>query len=536
MFDNIASFDIGTSSVKLIKVKRGLKKFELLSAVIEIVDIELFNNDYIAAVENALRNILEKENLEDFKIVTSVSLEHVLLRNITFPFNDITKVTNAIPFEAEESIPYPIDMVTLDFQTIPSGTGNTEKRSVILAALNKEYLTNLIDIFNKFGLHPVFAGLESNSMLRCYEYFNSVNDETILQIDLGSRKTVVNIVKDSSLLYTRGISSGIYILIEKIAGILDIPLNEAQVIIESLDLDLSSFESNLKGDNYKNLSITKPKLKSIFNEANELIKNIIDEITFTIKASGEYTDYSRFSRIIITGGGANIRGVSKIIGDESALPVVFMPFLNEYPDSNIRSRFSVCLGNLLVYMNNRSTSINFLKGDFTPGAGTESLKMFYLPLFFVTLTLFFIIINFTSTIYYVVKSDNYTDNIMQQKYKRYFNTQTIPKDMIKEATNILTKEKKELSVLKEMLGDQSRFLPSLNLIIKNFSGAEGFDIKKINYDGKSMILEGETKKSGDLEEFKKNLLNSGVFENVTVNIRDTNSSRSLFTITIKKKI
>lgn len=534
MFDNIASLDIGSSSIKLIKVKRGLKKFELISAVIENLDLELYKNDFNTAVENALRNILEKENLSDFKIVTSISLDRVLLRNLTFPFTDLNKIANVIPFEAEENIPYPIDMMALDFQTIPAES--SDSRTVILAALNKEFLTGIIEVLNRFDLHPVFAGIESNSMLRCYEYFNSVNDETILQIDLGSSKTVVNIVKDSSLLYTRGISAGIGILIEKVSEILDITLNEAQIVIESLDLDIGSFDANLKVDNYKNLDITKPKLKSIFNEANTLIKNILDEITFTIKASGGYTDYSSFSRIIITGGGSNIRGVSKIIGDESGLPVVFMPFLNEYPDANIRSRFTVCLGNLLVYMNNRSGSINFLKGDFTPGAGADSLKMYYLPLLFAALTVFFIIINFSSTIYYVVKSNNYTDNIMQQKYRRYYNTQTIPKDMIKEATNLLTKEKKELAVLKEMLGDQSRFLPSLNLVIKNFSGAEGFDVKKINYDGKSMVLEGETKKSSDLEEFKKNLLNSGVFENVTVNIRDTSSSRSLFTITIKKKI
>ncbi len=534
MFDNIASIDIGTSSIKLIKAKRGFKKFEIISTVIEIIDLDLLITDYKSAVEKALHNIIEKENLSEFKIVTSISTDRILLRNITFPFNDITKITNAIPFEAEECIPYPIDMVTIDFQTLP--LEETESRSVILAAINKDYLKDIIDIFNQSGLHPVFSGIESNSMLRCYEYFNSVNDETILQIDIGSSKTVVNIVKDSSLLYTRGISSGIGILIEKVSGILNISLNDAQKVLESLDLDLASIESNTRIDNFKNLNISKPKLKLIFNEANDLISNIIDEITFTLKASGEYTDYSRFSRIIITGGGSNMKGVSRIIGDKSGLPVVFMPFLNGYPDADIRSRFSVCLGNLLVYMNNSSTSINFLKGDFTPDTGPGSLKKFYLPLFFLSLTVIFLIINFSSTVYFVVKNNNYTEKIIEQKFKSYFNSQSIPKDPLKEAANILANEKKELLVLKELLGEQSLFLPALNLIIKNFSGAEGFDIKKINYDGKSMVLEGETKKSGDLEDLKKNLLNSGEFESVSINIRDTSSSRSLFTITIKQKI
>ncbi len=534
MFDNIASIDIGTSSIKLIKVKRGFKKFEMISTAIEFIDTDMYSKDYISAVESALHNIFEKEDLSDFKIVTSLPVDRLLLRNIRFPFNDIKKIREVLPYEAEESIPYPVDMVSIDFQTITDDDSGS--RSVIFAAVNNDFLRNIIDIFNKFGLHPVYAGIESNSLLKCYEYFNSVNDETIIQIDLGNRKTVVNVVKNNRLMYTRAVSSGMGKLVEKISDILNIPLSSAQKIMESLDLDISSYELNLKSDNYKNLSISKQKLKSIYLEANDLISVILNEIAFTIKASGEYSDYSNFGRIIITGGGANIKGVSKIIQDTSGIPVVFMPFLNGYLDVNIRSRFSVCLGNLLVYMNNLSSSINFLKGDFIPDSGNNIIKKYYLAIFFASLSAFFLLINILNMVFFVIKSNNYTDSILQQKYKKYFNTQTVSKDPVKDATSILLKEKKELSVLKEMLGEETLFLPLLNLVIKNFSGAEGFDIKKINYDGKSMVIDGETRKTSDLEEFKKSLLNSGEFESITINIRDTSNSRSLFTMSIKQKI
>jgi type IV pilus assembly protein PilM len=534
LFDNIASIDIGATSIKLIKARRGFKKFEIISSCLEFIDPDLIILDYTAAIENALHAILEKENLDDFKIVMSIPADRLLLRNITFPFSDLNKISIAIPFEAEENIPYPIDMVTMDFQIIPDE--ESETRSVILAAVNKDYLTSLLEVFNKFNLNPVFCGIESNSLLRCYEYFNSVNNETVLQVDIGYTKTVVNLVKNSELMYTRGISFGMGILIEKIAEIFSITLSEAEKIFISLDLDLVSLDSNLKNENYKQLNITKPKLKIIFNEAEKLVSDILDSIAFTIKASGEHTDYSIFSRIIITGGGSNIKGISRVLGDESGLPVVFMPFLNGYNDINLKSRFSVCLGNLLVYMNNRTTSINFLKGDFTPVSAHGALNRFYLPVVFAALSVFFLIINFSNTVYFVVKSNNYTETVMQQKFKRYFNTQIIPKDPIKEAMSILVNEKKEYSVLNEMLGDQNRFIPVLDLVVKNFNDAEGFDVKKITYDGKNMTIEGETRLSGDLEELKKNLLSTDKFESVTVNIRDTSSNRSLFTLTIKQKI
>ena len=534
MFDNIASIDIGSSSIKLIKAKRGFKKFEIISVVDEAIDLDASNSNYIAALDTSINNILERENLTGFNTIISIPTDYVILRNITFPFNDIKQITNAVPFEAEDSIPYPIDMVEFDFQTIPTEDAN--KSDVILAAVKKDFVDEITKNFMKHELTLTFAGLESNALLRCYEYFNSVNEETILEVDIGKNKTLVNIVRNTSIIYTRGISIGIGNIIEKTAKILNVSLNRAQSIIESLDIDLSSFELNLKKDNFKNLSLSKNKLKQIFQEAEQIVKEIVSEITFTIKASRDYSSYSQFSRIIITGGGSNIKGLSKIISDESGLPVVFMPFLEEYIDPNIRSRFSICFGNILVYMNNRRESINFLKNEQTSQLDIGLIKKYSLPIFFVSLTILFLIIYIITTIFFVVRSNNYTDGILKVKFEKYFNQKSNTTDPLQEAKEILKKEKKDLSLLTDMLGAKNLFMPAINLIISQFNGAEGFYVKKIEYNGKSIIVSGELKKLNDLEEFKKKLLDTGEFDKIEIKDTNTTSSRSTFTLSINQKI
>ena len=534
MFDKIASIDIGTSSIKLIKAKRGFKNFEIISIVSEAIDLDASNSNYISALDTSISNILEKENLTGFNIIISIPTDYVILRNLTFPFSDIKKISNTIPFEAEDSIPYPIDTVEFDFQIIP--TEETDKRDVILAAVKKDYLNEIMKIFKKYKLTPVFAGLESNALLRCYEYFNSVNEETILQIDMGKNKTLVNIVQNTSIVYTRGISLSINNIIEKTAKILNVSLNKAQYILESLDIDLSSLDSNLMKDNFKDLDIAKNKLKLIFQEAEQIIKDIAADITLTIKASGNYSSYSQFSRIIVTGGGSNLKGLSKIISDESGLPVVFMPFLDSYIDSNIRSKFSICLGNMLVYMNNQKDSINFLKNDQDAGLDKGFIKKYYLPIFFVSLTIIFLIVNLLNTIYFVVKNNHYTDKTLEIKFEKYFSQKPATKDPVLEAKEILNKEKKEFSLLNDMIGDKSLFMQAMNLIISKFSDAEGFYVKKIEYNGKSIIIDGELKKLNDLEEFKKRLQDTGEFDKVNITTKDTSSSRSTFTLSIDQKI
>ena len=224
------------------------------------------------------------------------------------------------------------------------------------------------------------------------------------------------------------------------------------------------------------------------------------------------------------------------MSDESGLPVVFMPFLDGYIDQNVRSRFSICFGNMLVYMNKKNESINFLKNDQRANVDIGFIKKYYLPIFFVSLTIIFIIINLMNTVFSVVRNNSYTEKVLEAKFEKYFNRKSTAKDPVQEAKDILQKEKKEFSLLNDMLGHKNLFMPSMALIISKFSDAEGFYVKKIEYNGKSIIVDGELKKLNDLEEFKKRLQDTGEFEGVTITIKDTSSSRSTFSLSINQKI
>lgn len=533
MFDNIVSIDIGAYSVKLMKARRNIKNFEITSALIEDINPDEANADFAAALKKTIASLSAKENLADSSVIISIPSDLVFLRNISFPFSDMNKIREAIPFEAEENIPYPPDRIVMDFQPLPQS--DAEGRSVILAALNKDILNGTLDILAESGLNPVFAGLESNALLKSYDYFNSVNNETVLLVDLGMNKTVISVIRDNHLLFTRPIHIGTGHIISNIGEVLNVSHGEAIKIFNQLDLDLNSPDSNSDKAGTAGLNITKPKMKKIYSHAVETVNTIINDLLLSIKASGLVNDYSDFSRIMLSGGGSNIKGIAKFFGDESGLPVVFMPFVNEYTDNNIRSRLSICLGNLLAYMNYRNDSINFLRDRTGAAASAGWSSRYSLAKFFVIMSIAVFVINLMLTFYSVYRSNSYSDEQLRQKYKRYFNTQNIPKDPVAEASKLLQKERQELKVLKDMIGERSSFTGIMGTVTKAFSGIPGFYIRKMTFEGNDMTLEGEVKSSSDLEQYKKNILQTGKFESVTVNITDTSRDRSLFRMMIKQK-
>ncbi len=358
MFDNIISIDIGASSVKLIKARRNIRNFEIITALIEDINQDEAMTDYAAALRTSLAALTVKENPAESNVIITVSSDLVFFRNISFPFSDMNKIREAIPFEAEENIPYPPDRIIMDFQPLPHS--GADGRSVILAAVNKDILDSTLEILAESRIYPVFAGIEANALVKSYDYFNSVNDETVLLVDIGINKTVINVIRNNHLLFTRTIHIGTGLIIRNIAEILNVTQAEAGRIFELLDLDLNSLEANSEKHVNSEFNITKPKMKKIYSYSVETVNLIINDLLLSIKSSGIVNDYSDFSRIMLSGGGSNIKGIAKFFGDDSGLPVVFMPFVNEYTDRNIRSRLSICLGNLLVYMNSSHDSINFI--------------------------------------------------------------------------------------------------------------------------------------------------------------------------------
>lgn len=534
MFDNIASIDVGTSSIKIVKIKRGFRKFEIDSLIHEKIVLNGAETDFHAAVSESFSKILNDFDLSDCRIIISAASEKLTIRNITFPFSDLSNIADVLPFEAEEKIPFPLSSAAYDFQAFPENENGG--RSVLLAAVDKDIMAERVNFYNEHGLFPVFAGLESNGLFRCYEYFNTVSEENIIQVDIGHSKSIINIVKNSNLSFTRVIPAGVNSIINLISSAINCSSDEAQNTFKLLNIDVSSKDHASKNTLYKDYGITKTLYKSICDETKKLFMEICSEVIVTINSDNSSNAPDHFSRIILSGGGSNIKGVSGLISDILNIPALFMPFFDTYSDQNIKSSFSICFGNLLVYLNHSKDSINLLRGDFLPEGAESIFTKYRLPFIFTTAALVILILNFLITFFLVNKSSNYYEDILKNRYKKFFNTQNAPDDPLDDAVKKLNLLKKELSSLKTVTGDKDSFLIMIGSVVKSFLDPAGFDLRRLTYDGASIIIEGEIGSSADLETFKNQLHRNGSFESISSDIRDSSASRSLFTMTIKRKL
>ncbi len=532
MFENIAALDIGTSIIKLVKIKTGFNDFQIKSISIQKIDPLAESREEELA--KGLQKLLQEDSIQGFKVLTNLPMELSIIRTISFPFKDPLKIAEAIPFEAEENIPFGIDDLAIDFQSMKGDT--PEEGRILLGASLKKHVHDFIELLNGSNVYPVKLGLEANALFECYRHYNSIDEETVIQIDIGYRKTIINIVKDNSLIFTRSISNSVEDIYKKVSSILKIDLDESEELIKNIALDLTALENNEQRGYYKSHDLKKTQLNRIYSGTLDVINDLIEEVILTLRSFKSNYEPSDFSRILLSGGGSTIIGLSTVLSRELETPVVALNFPEEFSDQIIRSQCPVVLGTALSYIRLKNSTVNLLKGEFTPDIKGESRKVYYLAGAFLVLTVFVLLINIFISLIFTSRSQHDYQERLQRKYKSYFHERKIPDNPVAAAKKKLLKEKKELETIQALVPENSSVLVLLDEVLKHFTPDSTFELSNLVINERVIRIDGSSSTSTYVDSFKEKLQQSKKFDSVSLNIRSSRKGIVRFRLTIKMKI
>jgi type IV pilus assembly protein PilM len=531
LFENIASIDIGSSSIKVVTVRTGLKDFKVKNFIYEDIDPE--NGNPEEALLAALSRIISENDLKNYRILTNLPMQNAVIRNMTFPFNDKEKIAEVIAFEAEDTIPFKLEDTVMDFQMQKSKV--PEAGEVLLAAAKKETIQKQISYFKNSGISPVSMGLDSQSIFECYRYFNKIQDEAVIQLDIGNEKTILNFIHNGSLLFTRSITIGTNSIYNEISAAYKLSRKDAVKIFEDFKIDLTSFENNLQKEYQSELEIKKNTLKGIYDKSLDIIYSLLEEIILSKKAfMNEYPDIL-FNRVLISGGGSDITGIGSIISRELELPVISLPFLEEHTETKIRSQFPVAFGIILSYLNRNYEAISFLKGEFLPASSHSSIKQYYLAGVFIVLTLFVLLVNLIVTSHMKSESNKKYTDILNDQFKKYFHARKSSNDPVSEAMKIYKEEKKEFESIDSLVHSDENIMNVLNDILSFFPKDDTFELKNLVINESVLRLDAKIGSSIKIDEFKNKLIESKKFDSVVLNTNLKKGNDVLFAMTIKLK-
>lgn len=325
--------DIGSYSIKLIQAEKKGRGFRLVTfgEVRTPVDFKSeAEKDKLTLIET-IKRLIADAGVTTKNVVLALSESEVYSQVIKLPYLSETELASAITFEAEQYIPVPLEEVQLEYlvlKTPPKGV-KTEKMEVLLIGAKKQSLDKVADVAEKAGLTSIAAETELLSLIRILPPNFT---KTGLILDLGYRSTDMVIVKGNNLKLIRTINTGGEALTRAVATTLNMEFGQAEQYKLSYGLDISQLEGKVA--------------KAILPPLSVIIEEIKRGLAFFVqKQEGKKVDL-----IILTGGGAEMRGLSSYLAKTLNLEIVVVdPFARFVKDEKFSKmlgipRFSVATG------------------------------------------------------------------------------------------------------------------------------------------------------------------------------------------------
>jgi type IV pilus assembly protein PilM len=328
----LIGLDIGTSSLKLVQLKKSAKGYELVKAGLKTLTPGAISEDEISdkqTVIESIKQLMREQKVSTKNVATSVSGRSVIVKRIKLPLMSEQELMESIFFEAEQYIPFDINDVNLDFQILPNARPKTEGEAgdpqamdVLLIAVKKERIQDIVSIITRAGLNPSVIDIDVFALENQYEINNTrETDSYVLLLDIGADTMNMNILWEGGTVFTRDASLGGY--------------NYLKILQDSLCLDFAQAEKLMRGEGVEAqdpLATGSPLAGVSMDQVLSLRESFYEEIFSEIQMSFDYFHATadnaqkneiapQITKILLSGGTSKSEGIDRALAQRFELEV-----------------------------------------------------------------------------------------------------------------------------------------------------------------------------------------------------------------------
>ena len=348
---NAIGVEIGTSAIKVVVLKAGSPPI-LQHAVTTPTPIGSMSDGLVVepqAVATELKNLLAQHRITTRQAVTAVPNQSAVTRNIMVPRMERKDLQDAIKWEAERYIPYPIDEVALDFDLLddPSTIPEDGQMEVVIAAAPTEAVARIIEVLQLAGLEPVIIDLKSFAVLRALrgnllgEHLtkSTLTDtnyteagEVALVLEIGASSSVISLVRGDRVLMARNIGVSADDFTTALQKAFDLDFSAAEEIKVGYATATTPTEDEEDLLNF-DLSREQYSPARVFEVIRPVLGDLITEIRRSLEFYRVQSGDVVIDRTFLAGGGAKMRGLAAAISDALGFRVeVASPWLTVQTD------------------------------------------------------------------------------------------------------------------------------------------------------------------------------------------------------------
>jgi type IV pilus assembly protein PilM len=298
----LLGLDVTTSSVKLIELVETGKGYRVESFAAEPTPANAINDKAIVdaeAVGEAIRRAVKRSGSKTREAAVAISGDAAITKVIQMPkqLSD-ADLEGQVELQADQYIPFPMEEVSFDFETIGESERDPDMVDVLLVATRTENVDQRQAAVEAAGLTARVVDVEAFAVenacaLLTHQMPEGGIDKFVAIVDFGASTTTFSVLHNLKVIYTRDFAFGGQQLTEEIMRTYGLSLEDA---------GRAKKEGGLPS-NYQ------PEVLDAFMD--DMSQQVSRSLQFFL-ASGTGRDQP--DQVLVCGGCANIPGVADVIG------------------------------------------------------------------------------------------------------------------------------------------------------------------------------------------------------------------------------
>ena len=227
--------DIGSGLIKLAEIDHGGDRPELRRVMARpvpggaVVDGEITNRELLS---DAVRALLEAASLRSSEVITALGGHDVFVKKVEVAAVPKVPARDLIAQEAQRRVPFDLESVHLDFQTLgPNGLNG--RIEALLVAAKKECVQARISLLDDAGLTAARLDVEALALCNalCHNY-PGVSEGVVALVNLGHEVTNIVILEDGTPALIRDLPLGLRRFGELLQRVHGLPVELVEEVIQ----------------------------------------------------------------------------------------------------------------------------------------------------------------------------------------------------------------------------------------------------------------------------------------------------------------
>jgi type IV pilus assembly protein PilM len=312
--------DIGSHSIKLVGLQMTSKGSFLTHAGIKEIPYGDQRDDP-TFISETIKALYREAGLKPGKVNLALSGVDIHIRRIALPSMPKSELREALRWEMKSYLPFPVESAQIDYLTIGEIIDkDLKKLDLIAVACPRQLVDRFLAIAEGAGLRPIHLSVGPFALWNFLATLGHLEKEGVIGlVDLGAGKTGIYLFQDGILEFSREVTPG------------------------GMDLTLAITEGMDSDEEHELLYSRAEKIKHdmgvpsrVFYEKNGnpstnsskipyLVRPVLERLMAEVVRSFDYYrnqfHVERIDRLLLTGGGANIKNIAVHLSETLRLPV-----------------------------------------------------------------------------------------------------------------------------------------------------------------------------------------------------------------------